>query len=315
MSTEAVMEPDAIVDRLTRWEGKFPLDALRAAVEGKEEIVPRLLQVLEMTIVNAEDHAADEWMAHIYTIGLLAQFREARAYPLIVKLLSLPGDLPDLLAGEWILEEMGRILASVARGDPSLIKGLIENREAYIWSRTYAMEAIGAMVAAGDLPREDALSYFRELIGGKLESWGGNEDSIWLWEVLLSCAIALYPEEIRQDLERAYQGFPAGDSGDHRDRMSLDDLDAALEAGRDTVLGDLRGRWPPITDMVEEMRGWECFKEKEKGSASHCDFCGKESPARAQEKRIPLSSGAPKVGRNDPCPCGSGRKFKKCCGR
>jgi len=23
----------------------------------------------------------------------------------------------------------------------------------------------------------------------------------------------------------------------------------------------------------------------------------------------------PKVGRNDPCPCGSGRKFKKCCGR
>ena len=24
---------------------------------------------------------------------------------------------------------------------------------------------------------------------------------------------------------------------------------------------------------------------------------------------------SPKVGRNDPCPCGSGRKYKKCCGR
>jgi len=23
----------------------------------------------------------------------------------------------------------------------------------------------------------------------------------------------------------------------------------------------------------------------------------------------------PKVGRNDPCPCGSGRKYKSCCGR
>jgi preprotein translocase subunit SecA len=23
----------------------------------------------------------------------------------------------------------------------------------------------------------------------------------------------------------------------------------------------------------------------------------------------------PKVGRNDPCPCGSGKKFKNCCGR
>jgi len=31
---------------------------------------------------------------------------------------------------------------------------------------------------------------------------------------------------------------------------------------------------------------------------------------------IPLPAVAePKVGRNDPCPCGSGKKYKKCCGR
>jgi len=24
---------------------------------------------------------------------------------------------------------------------------------------------------------------------------------------------------------------------------------------------------------------------------------------------------APKIGRNDPCPCGSGKKFKHCCAR
>ncbi|MHB1025778.1 MAG: SEC-C metal-binding domain-containing protein [Desulfobacteria bacterium] len=30
---------------------------------------------------------------------------------------------------------------------------------------------------------------------------------------------------------------------------------------------------------------------------------------------VPPSSGASKVGRNDPCPCGSGKKFKKCCWR
>lgn len=28
----------------------------------------------------------------------------------------------------------------------------------------------------------------------------------------------------------------------------------------------------------------------------------------------PVRRAAPKVGRNDPCPCGSGKKFKKCCG-
>ena len=29
----------------------------------------------------------------------------------------------------------------------------------------------------------------------------------------------------------------------------------------------------------------------------------------------PLTRDAPKVGRNDPCPCGSGRKYKACHGR
>ena len=30
-------------------------------------------------------------------------------------------------------------------------------------------------------------------------------------------------------------------------------------------------------------------------------------------KKQPVKS--QKVGRNDPCPCGSGKKYKKCCGR
>ncbi len=29
----------------------------------------------------------------------------------------------------------------------------------------------------------------------------------------------------------------------------------------------------------------------------------------------PITRVAPKVGRNDPCPCGSLKKFKKCCGQ
>ncbi len=32
-------------------------------------------------------------------------------------------------------------------------------------------------------------------------------------------------------------------------------------------------------------------------------------------KAQPITREAPKVGRNDPCPCGSGKKFKKCCGK
>ena len=35
-----------------------------------------------------------------------------------------------------------------------------------------------------------------------------------------------------------------------------------------------------------------------------------EAVAKAKPVRV-----GPKVGRNDPCPCGSGKKYKQCCGR
>jgi uncharacterized protein len=39
------------------------------------------------------------------------------------------------------------------------------------------------------------------------------------------------------------------------------------------------------------------------------------SAARLTQPTVPQRRAAPKVGRNERCPCGSGRKFKKCCGQ
>ena len=45
---------------------------------------------------------------------------------------------------------------------------------------------------------------------------------------------------------------------------------------------------------------------------------GTRSPVGPSEgdrpKMKPVVHAGPKVGRNDPCPCGSGKKYKKCCG-
>ena len=41
-----------------------------------------------------------------------------------------------------------------------------------------------------------------------------------------------------------------------------------------------------------------------------------EAQAEPQEEvQITFHREAPKVGRNDLCPCGSGKKYKKCCGK
>ncbi|WP_295159300.1 SEC-C metal-binding domain-containing protein, partial [Selenomonas sp. AE3005] len=41
--------------------------------------------------------------------------------------------------------------------------------------------------------------------------------------------------------------------------------------------------------------------------ASHGDEVSTATAKKAQA--------AEKIGRNDPCPCGSGKKYKNCCGR
>jgi len=44
------------------------------------------------------------------------------------------------------------------------------------------------------------------------------------------------------------------------------------------------------------------------------DVVSEAAAAASAEKAKPVRTG-PKVGRNDPCPCGSGKKYKHCCGR
>lgn len=41
----------------------------------------------------------------------------------------------------------------------------------------------------------------------------------------------------------------------------------------------------------------------------------KQVPEQSDVKRTPVVNQGPKVGRNDPCPCGSGKKYKNCCGK
>ena len=50
------------------------------------------------------------------------------------------------------------------------------------------------------------------------------------------------------------------------------------------------------------------------GQANPSDIVSQAADDVNKPKPKPVRTG-PKVGRNDPCPCGSGKKFKNCCGR
>ena len=74
------------------------------------------------------------------------------------------------------------------------------------------------------------------------------------------------------------------------------------EIREDTVRGVLS-----VTPK-QEVKRVEVAKVTSEGLQGGTQSAGKVAPKASPVKK------APKVGRNDPCPCGSGKKYKKCCG-
>ncbi len=145
-----------ILQQMERNDGYFARAAVEEAVAHREEIIPELLRILEEVAADPERFAKDpDYMALTYAMFLLAQFREARAYPLLVRIFSSPGELAFDLAGDAVTEHLANILASVSDGDMSGMMALIENEQANEYVRSAAMKGLVTLVAAGRRTRDE----------------------------------------------------------------------------------------------------------------------------------------------------------------
>lgn len=297
------MDLQQILSQLQRNDGHFATAAVREAVARREEIIPPLLEVLEAVARDPQPFAADqERMIHVYAMFLLAQFREPRAYPLLVQIFSAPGELPFDLAGDTVTEDLGSILASVSEGDPGGMISLVENEQANEYVRSAALEGLLTLVAQGMQSRDEIMTYFR----GFFHSLERRPSQVW--NGLASACADLCPEEVVDELQLAYE-----DELVEPGYIRWKHIERALGAGKDAAMVSVKQRRPLIKDVEKEMGWWACFEENKR----------KWDPANAHLSLVPVRSSngvtvpkvLAKVGRNEPCPCGSGKKFKKCCGR
>jgi hypothetical protein len=252
------MDVQDILKQLEVNEGTFPREAVAQAIEQREAITPELLRVLEDAHHNVEHLSETGYMAHLYAMYLLAQFREPRAYPLIVQFFSTPGEITLDVTGDVVTEDLGRILASVFDDNIEPITSLIENEHANEFVRYAAVASLVALVACGKQNRDDVIAYYRSLFRGKLVRKGSH-----VWDALVSASADLYPEELIGDIELAYQ---------HRliDTYSigLDSVEAVLSRDKDDVLFALTNseRFQLIDDTVSEMEWWMCFQPQDSPS-------------------------------------------------
>ena len=298
------METEAIIKGLERYTGVFPREALEAAVANQEAITPGLLQVLEWVRDNLTALMDDDsYVGHLTASFLLAQFRETSAYPLIIDIVSGDSDAVDVLWGDIITEDLNRVLASVSGGDTGPMLQLARNSEANEYVREAALSGLVTLVACGQKSRDEVMEIYEGLFRGGLErkasvAWGG----------LVCCCLDLHPKEVCEDIEQAYaEGLV--------DPEIVRFKDVGKEAARDpeAVLADTSKRQPGlIDDAAEELKRWLREAEPVHNSRRSRDDDLLDS---SDYEDMSGTSEKPKTGRNDPCPCGSGKKYKRCCGK
>ena len=300
--TKTPMETTEILHQFERATGRFARAAVEAAVARREEITPELLRILENTVDRAAQLDAEgDYMAHLYAMFLAGAVpRDSRlpsCGPLCIASRRPPGfSLRRLHHGRPRPE----YLASVCGGDLAGIRSLIENEGADEWVRGAALSSLVTLVAAGQKSRDEIVSYFASLFRGKLARQWSH-----VWDTLVSYSSDLYPEELFEDIKQAYE-----DGLLIRASLGSTMSNCDLAMGKDRILARLADdpHRRLVDDTVAEMSWWACFREGSRNGAAGTKL---QRDATSSSQIIRATT---KIGRNEPCPCGSGKKYKKCCG-
>ena len=156
LKISGVKSMEEILKKLRYFNKDFPREALIDAVNMKEEITETLLEELDEIIVSPEIATENQdYMLHVYSIYLLAQFREKRAFKRIVDLISFKPDEVESLLGDVITERLSSILYSTFDGNLNLLQAMIENPLLNVYGKLYS---------DGVVNKEECIGYLRALI-------------------------------------------------------------------------------------------------------------------------------------------------------
>jgi hypothetical protein len=249
------MELKDLIDDLRHFDGRYKRAQVDEALARQEEITPHLLELLEAILANPRLYSEDEdFFGHLYAVMLLGHFREEQAHQTIVDLFSLPTPLVSRLFEDTITEDLPGLLLNTCGGRLAAIKKLVENQDADQYCRSSALRAMAYAVVTGQMEREEAIAYFREI----LKNRSGDPHSTLLDEAAC-CLLDLYPDESMDLIEQAY-----ADNLIHPGYVSPGDFERQLAIGREATLEELAEQWEQRNpaDFHKRMAWWACFKQE-----------------------------------------------------
>ncbi|MCZ6756219.1 MAG: DUF1186 domain-containing protein [Gemmatimonadetes bacterium] len=298
------MDASAILHELTHDEA-MPREALTAASEQRAELAPVFLEVIDGYLAESGAGRAKP-SPLFYIFHLLGQWRERTAYRRLAALLRCPSHELDLVLGDAMTATAHRVMSCVFDGDPQPIFDIVLDPEADEYVRSGMCETVAMLALRGELEMAVATRFLRDAYEGiepkaRCYVWMGWQGAIAM------LGLSELKDQVRTAFEREFIGM---------EWMEYEEFEQDLAVG---VGRSGEPAWPdspdqaPFGDIIEELSGWGHFtggEELEAGEGEWTQFVGAFEGYGAEAPHV---NALKNVGRNDPCPCGSGKKFKKCC--
>ena len=285
-----------LIEKLYDNENKFNYETVKEIKKNKGKVNSYLLEELSKNIENYNSEKGFPIFVD-YALFLLAEFKEKKAFPLILKMLSIPHlDGFDVL-GDGVMEKLSSIMVSVFDGDFKGLNKIIENKDIDSYIRNSALETYVYFYQNNLVDKKDLIQFLRKII----LLYNYDDD---IYNFILTVIISTHLIEMIPDVKIMFEQ----DAIDYYIRGGYAEfIDYLFNYDKfDTI--DI------ISNIEDNMASWYCFHKEEKDNKEF-DYDNME---QAMNEFIKESTNQNiinynKIGRNDPCPCGSGKKYKKCC--
>jgi len=240
--------------------GEFPEEQLKEIINHKEEFIPELIDILKNAKENYEEILEKpNYFAHIYAIFLLAQFKEIGSFSPIIDLISLPNEIPDDIFGDFLTEDLHKILASVCGGDTQSIKTLVEDSNVNEYVRCAAIKSFIVLLGEGVISQSEVIEYYKSLFSEKLE-----REFSQVWNELIYDSCEAGPSELYEFIKKAYADELVDD-----ECIALEEVDEAIKIHDIKKFAKLKDEgYAFIVDTIDELGCWNCFTKNKSESKS-----------------------------------------------
>ncbi|MDR3221318.1 MAG: DUF1186 domain-containing protein [Candidatus Accumulibacter sp.] len=286
---------------LSAWK-KYPKNAMAALRAERENFQPLMLAELGALAEDPDRLKGNaDYFMHIHLLALLAEWREAAAWPLLLQFFRRLDEerynaIYEPEDGEYLIPLIATLMPA---GTTPLdeVQALLGTPEVSSWLRVDVLEALWLRVEKDILPREELIPRLRQALAVErafqLSIAPEARDNVLLTMTLVSLA-------------------KLGDA------QSIPLVQPLFDEGLldPQYLGDT------VEDYAVYMRGEKVWSENyprywvdDATVFVKSFFYQPQTRQTSPPEDVPPDKAvSPKPGRNDPCPCGSGKKYKKCCG-